>query len=184
MFYCLFTHFEQFGKYWGSFIKVNQRLAAKIDSFVDLQSWTLMNWSQSKCGTEQHGFKPPNGLLINSSEWPKYHPERAFILITRSYLWRCSNVSQRWVAATLNFDSRGFNGRFLTIKLITSLFNLLFSVSQRVQRPRVQIFYLLTGGAEEAVRDVNGYGNQKNERTGRAERSSGWRALITCWSPW
>lgn len=62
---------------------------------------------------------------------------------------------------------------FLTIKLITSLFNLLFSVSQRVQRPRVQIFYLLTGGAEEAVRDVNGYGNQKNERTGRAERSSG-----------
>lgn len=73
-------------------------------------------------------------------------------------------MGQRWVGAALNLDSRGFNGRFLTIKLITSSFNLLLSVSERVQRPKVQIFYLLTGWAEEAVRDVNVYGNHKNEK--------------------
>lgn len=40
--------------------------------------------------------------------------------------------------------------------------NLFFNVSQRVQRTRVQIFYLLTGWVEKPVRDVNVYRNHKN----------------------
>lgn len=52
-----------------------------------------------------------------------------------------------------------FKGKFLVIKLITWPFNLLFfNISQRGQRARVQMFYLLTCWVEKLAGDVNVYG--------------------------
>lgn len=81
---------------------------------------------------------------------------------------------------------------FLVMKSITSAFDLLFfSVSQRVQRTRVQMFYLLTRRVEKLVRDVNVYGRRAESTTTLLFRSllvvkltperRGWGCEVTAW---
>lgn len=55
------------------------------------------------------------------------------------------------------WGTKCLKGKFLAVKLITSPFNLSFNVSQRGQRTRVQMFYLLTCWVEKLVGDVNVY---------------------------
>lgn len=67
----------------------------------------------------------------------------------------CSEVIHHGTL-TSPWDTKCFKGKFLVIKLITWPFNLFFfNVSQRGQRTRVQMFYLLTCWVEKLVRDVN-----------------------------